>query len=199
MSASSRKGRRNPEETRRRIVEAVVALHEEVGPAATTVTAIAERAGVERLTVYRHLPDERAQIQACSAHWSEDHPLPDDGLWAGIPDPVQRLRTALEKIYEYFRRGGPMLRNVLRDEDEVPALGEIMGPFHGWLRELAGQLSAGWGVEPGSQRVLRAFVGHALRFETWQSLAEEGLQDREAAHLLTRMCRCLATEPWPPT
>jgi len=38
-------------ETRLRIAEATAALHREIGPAATNISAIAERAGVERLTV----------------------------------------------------------------------------------------------------------------------------------------------------
>lgn len=47
-------------ETRARIIEAVVQLHGEVGPRHTTVSAIAARAGVQRLTVYRHFQDDAA-------------------------------------------------------------------------------------------------------------------------------------------
>lgn len=179
-----KRGRGNPEATLRRIVEATVALHEEVGPAATTVSAIAERAGVQRLTVYRHLPDERAVIGACAAHWSDGHPLPDPAVWAGRADPRERLRAALEAVYAYYRGGEAMLGRVLRDEPLVPALSEVMAPWHAWLRELAGQLSAGWGVDAVVQRRLRAAVGHALSFGTWRSLTAEGLTDDETAALM---------------
>src|SRR4051812_13594626 len=92
-------------ETRRRIVEAMVALHGEVGPARTTISAIAERAGVERLTVYRHFEDETAMFEACSAHFAaEVAPPPDPAAWADMPDPAERLRTALLAFYAYFRR-----------------------------------------------------------------------------------------------
>lgn len=187
-------------ETRRRIVEAVVELHEEVGPAFTTVTAIAERAGVQRLTVYRHFPDERALIHACSAHWSDQHPPPDPSGWAGIPDPEQRVRTALAELYGYFRRGAPMLSKVIRDQEEVEPLKAVMGPFHGFLAEVAGALAAGWGVDGEPQRRLRAATGHLVRFGTWRSLAEEGLGPEEAADLGAQWLACMAGQcPAPAT
>lgn len=180
------------EQTRERIVEATRTLHEEVGPAATTITAIAERAGVQRLTVYRHFPDDRALIGACSSDWSEDHPLPDPSSWAALEDPVTRLRAALGELYAYFRDGAPMLEQVLRDEVEVPELAEVMAPWWEYMKEVAGGLAAGWGVEASRQRILRAAVGHALRFRTWQSLDDEGLSDRDAAELMVRLVKCVA-------
>jgi AcrR family transcriptional regulator len=180
------------ESTRRRILDAVVALHQEVGPAATTISAIAERAGVQRLTVYRHFPDESALIQGCSAHWSQAHPPPDPSGWAGIQDPGVRLEAALGELYRYFEGGREMLAQVLRDEGRVPALQEVMTPFWGYMAELAGGLSAGWGVEGEPQRLLRASVGHALRFQTWESLAREGLPTGEAAALMAEFVRGVA-------
>jgi AcrR family transcriptional regulator len=187
MRRRGRPGPKDPAETRRRIVEAAVALHEEVGPAATTISAIAERAGVQRLTVYRHFPDEQAVITACSAHWAADHPLPESAAWAGIADPEVRVRTALGALYGHYRRGAGMLGRVFHDEAAVPALAEVMVPVHAWLRELAGQLSAGWGVTGDAQRRVRAAVGHTVRFETWRSLTAEGLSDEEAVALATSL------------
>lgn len=173
-------------------MEATRALHEEVGPAATTITAVAERAGVQRLTVYRHFPDDEALILACSSHWQEDHPAPDPSSWSGIADPVARLRGALSEIYAYFRRGAPMLERVLRDEEEVPELAEVMAPWWEFMREVAGGLAAGWAVAGDRQRLVRAAVGHALRFETWRSLSDEGLSDEDAVELMTRMVTAVA-------
>src|SRR3954452_18309852 len=81
--------------TRRRIVEAVAALHGEIGPARTTIKAIAERAGVERLTVYRHFGDEGEIFAACGAHFQAKIPPPDPAAWADVVEPAERLRAAL--------------------------------------------------------------------------------------------------------
>lgn len=180
------------EETRRRIVKAIRALHEEVGPAATTVTGIAERAGVQRLTVYRHFPDEGALIGACSADWRADHPLPDPASWTGLRDPRARLRRALTSLYGYYRGGSPMLERVLRDEAEVPELGAVMAPWWDYLREAAAALSAGWGAGRDRQHRLRAAVGHAVRFGTWRSLTDEGLTDDEAVELMAELVEAVA-------
>lgn len=174
-------------ETRQRIVQATRELHEEVGPAATTITAIAERAGVQRLTVYRHFPDDAALIGACSADWSEDHPLPDPAAWSGIQRPPERLRRALDELYAYFEKGTAMLERVLRDEDEVPELEDVMAPWWDYMREVRGGLSAGWGVEPDDQRLLQAAVGHAIRFSTWRTLRSEGLARDQAVDLMARL------------
>ena len=112
----------NQAATRQRIVEAALELHATVGPARTTVIDIAESAGVERVTVYRHFPDELALFSACSAHYRAQNPPPDMSSWAAIKDPVERLRAALGSFYAYYDRVAPMLQNVLRDAETVPAV-----------------------------------------------------------------------------
>src|SRR5215471_7398245 len=64
-------------ETRQRIVEAAVDLHASVGPALTTVSMVADRAGVQRHTLYAHFPDERSLYLACSGLSLERSPLPN--------------------------------------------------------------------------------------------------------------------------
>src|ERR671915_1215643 len=90
---------RRQEETRRRIIEATVELHQTVGMARTTISAIAEKAGVQRLTVYRHFPDERALFHACTGHWRAANPPPEPGPWSQIADPHERLGMALAEVY----------------------------------------------------------------------------------------------------
>ncbi len=180
-------------DTRRRIVEATVELHEDVGPAATTITAIAMRAGVQRLTVYRHFPDDEALITACSAHWTERHPAPDPSRWLGIEDPRRRLEEALAAIYAYYRGGARMVERVLRDEEEMPELAQVLAPWHEYMREVAGGLAAGWGTDVHRQRTVRAAVGHALDFFTWRSLAAQGLSDEEAGELMVGLVAEVAT------
>src|SRR3979490_323343 len=89
------------ERAARRIVAATSALHEEVGPARTTVAEIARRAGVQRLTVYNHFPDDHELFAACSGHWRQAHPMPDMASVFAIEDPRDRLRKALRRLYGY--------------------------------------------------------------------------------------------------
>src|SRR5215472_1724865 len=113
------------DETRQRIVEAVVHLHETLGPAHTSITAIAEEAGVERLTVYRHFPDEQTLFSACTGHYLAANPLPEPADWMQIADPEKRLSVALTEIYAYYQRTERMQFTSARDLPELPAMKRI--------------------------------------------------------------------------
>jgi len=183
-------------ETRQRIVEAMVALHAEVGPARTTVSAIAERAGVERLTVYRHFADETAMFQACSAHFATEVGPPDPAEWAGVAEPAERLRAALLAFYAYYRRGEGMLAHVHRDLPELPALAAVMAPWDAFVGAVRDGLIEGWDAPGPARARLAAAVAHALRFETWHSLARaEALGDEDAAELMVGLARAAAAAP----
>jgi len=182
-------------ETRQRIVEAMVALHREVGPARTTISAIAERAGVERLTVYRHFADESAMFQACSAHFATEVPGPDPAAWAGMAEPAERLRAALLAFYDYYRRAEEMLVHVHRDVPQLPALAAVLSPWEEFVGRVREGLLEGWEAVGPARARLAAAIAHALRFETWRSLARaETLGDAEAADLMVRLARAAAGE-----
>jgi AcrR family transcriptional regulator len=181
-------------ETRRRIVEAVFALHGEIGPARTTIKAIAQRAGVERLTVYRHFADEGAIFAACDAHFRSETPPPDPAAWADIVDPAERLRAALVAFYGFYRRGENMIANAERDAVGLPALAVLMAPRDAILAAVREDLLAAWAVGDRARTRLAAAIAHALRFDTWRSLARvEGLEDAEAAELMVDLARAAAT------
>jgi AcrR family transcriptional regulator len=181
-------------ETRLRIVEALVALHQEVGPARTTISAVAERAGVERLTVYRHFADERAMFEACSAHFTAQVGMPDPAAWAGVAAPADRLRRALLAFYAYYRRGEPMLARVYRDAPELPDLAAVMKPWDAFVADVRRELLEGWGARGAARARLGAAVAHALAFDTWRSLAQEGgLGDEGAAELMVALARVTAS------
>jgi AcrR family transcriptional regulator len=171
--------------TRLRITESAVALHGTVGPARTSISAIAEHAGVRRSTVYRHFPDEAALFAACSAHWRAANPRPELARWRAIDDPDERLRVALSELYAYYRRTEGMLANLVRDEATVPSVQMSFSAFHAYLADAADALMRGRGLRSGVAKRARAAIGHALSFGTWQSLArEQGLDDRQAAELM---------------
>jgi AcrR family transcriptional regulator len=179
-------------ETRERIVKAVVALHREVGPALTTVSAIAERAGVERLTVYRHFADERDLFAACSAHFAAEVPPPDAAEWEDIAEPAARLRAALLAFYAYYRRGEDMISHVQRDAPRIPALAATLAPRKAIVAGVRDALLRGWRVRGRARTRLAAAIAHALRFDTWRSLARaESLGDAEAAELMVALAESI--------
>lgn len=173
------------DETRRRITEATVELHGSVGPARTTVSAVAERAGVQRATVYRHFPDEEALYAACSAHWISEHQLPDLEAWAAIDDPDERLRTALTELYAWFEQGEYMLEKTTRDVTVVPALQPAMATSAMWFQAAAEVLMRGRSLRGLRRRWTAAAIGHAVSFFTWRSLVrEQELSEAEAVELM---------------
>jgi AcrR family transcriptional regulator len=173
------------EQTRRRITESAVALHEQLGPARTSISAITEHAGVRRSTVYRHFPDDEALFTACSSHWATANPPPDPRAWAAIEDPAERLETALRELYAFYGRTEGMFTSLLRDELLVPIVHQLLGGFHGYLRANQDILMAGRGLGGRAARQTRAAIGHALAFPTWRSLTrEQGLADGDAVDLM---------------
>ena len=161
------------EETRRRITESAVALHQELGPAQTSITAIAERAGVRRSTVYRHFPDEDTLFAACSTHFRALNPPPDLGVWSAIEDPARRTEAALEELYSFYARTHEMYESLFRDETLVQSVHRRLRDFYGYLRAAQDVLMSGRNLRGHAARRTRAAIGHALSFATWRSLVQE--------------------------
>jgi AcrR family transcriptional regulator len=180
-------------ETRRRITESAVELHGTIGPSRTSISAVAERAGVRRSTVYRHFPDEEALFAACSSHWAEANPLPDLQRWARIEDPDERLRNALDELYAFYGRTEQMLENLLRDEETVAVVKRLFGAYHHYLAAAREILVRGRPERGRRRDEARAAIGHSLAFATWKSLTrEQGLDDSRAVGLMCAMVAAAA-------
>jgi AcrR family transcriptional regulator len=181
------------EETRRRITAATVELHREVGPVNTTISAVAERAGVQRLTVYRHFPDEPSLLKACSAHWRAGHPAPDPSAWPAIADPEERLRTAVAAFYAYYSSDAAMMAKIRRDAEVMPNLAATIADVRAFMAAAVEILAAGWGARGRRRELLRAAIGHVLEFETWRSLVRrQGLAPERAVEVAAGTVRCAA-------
>jgi AcrR family transcriptional regulator len=175
---------RRQAQTRQRIVEAAVELHTSVGPARTTISGIAERAGVERHTVYAHFPDDSTLFRACSEHWTARHPMPDIQTLAEIDDPVRRLRRALGEMYAWYESVEADLALFLRDASVVPANAEVLGEMTADFATVADAVSKGW----PRRKSVRAAIGLALEFETWRSLVRrQGLSRTQAVDVMARL------------
>lgn len=169
-------------ETRQRIVEAAVDLHSSVGPAATTFSMLAERAGVQRHTLYAHFPDERSLMLACSSLTMERDPLPEAEPWRAVANRYDRLRAGLAAIYDWYERNAALAGCVLRDAEHHTLTGEIVqmrfGPYMADYQEVLGA---------GLDKKQRAVLHLALSFFTWRSLVRDGgLKTPRAADVMVR-------------
>jgi AcrR family transcriptional regulator len=182
------------EQTRQRIAKAAAELHGEVGPVATTVAEIARRAGVSRLTVYKHFPDDASLYPACAAHHIAENPLPDFQSALASEDPVDRVRSLLEVVYAgWYRSWGRMLRNLQRDRRADPVLDEYMGAnSDAALAGFADALAAGFDLSGEQAARLRSLIRVALDFWTWDRLIGEGMDDESAAALMTQSIAAVA-------
>jgi AcrR family transcriptional regulator len=185
----------NQEETRQRIVEATVALHQTVGGQAATISAIAQKAGVERLTVYRHFPDDRSLLMACTSHYLSLNQPPDPGRWAIINEPDVRLRTALTEIYAYHLQTEAMMNSAYRDIDLIPHLKDLLQPLFGYWNSVADILSERFPASEAQRSRIRALVAVAVHFLTWRTLVrEQGMEISTAVEVMTDAIICLASE-----
>jgi len=186
------------QETRLRITRATLELHETVGPALTTRSAIAKRAGVSRPTVYSHFPDELSLGKACSSLDLSENPLPDPWSWEQIADPKRRLRVALSELYDYFRRREGLLANILRDQEmphlrDDPDVREIMRPIIDHWEQMQRALAAGWKSHTSHSRpLLLGAIGLALDFQSWRTMVrKQDMTDEQAVELMVRMVLCV--------
>ncbi len=174
------------DETRQRIVDAAIEFHQTIGPAATTISQIAERAGVGRVTVYRHFPDELTLARACSGQYFERNQPPDPERWRASADAEERLRTALRETYAYHRATRQMISHVLADARDHP----VMAPYHEHWQRATDMLVEPWPVRGRQRKTLRAAIALALSFDTWRTLSEDhGLTDPQAVKLMLRLAR----------
>lgn len=178
------------DETRERIVEAAVALHEQLGPANTSIKAIAEKAGVQRLTVYRHFPDDTSLFQACTSHYFGQHPPPNMGDWAQIEDAGKRSRAALLAFYRYYRSTEEMFSVAYRDIEKVEAIQAPMSQFEAYIDQVRDDLVASWKVKAKNKKSLALTLRHCLRFSTWVSLKNENLSDKKITELVMGWIEC---------
>lgn len=179
------------DETRERIVEAAVKLHEALGPANTSIKAIAEEAGVQRLTVYRHFPDDVSLFQACTSHYLGLHPPPDMAAWSEIADAGERSAGALTAVYRYYRETERMWTVAYRDVDQLAALQEPMSRFEAYLDWVSDDLVTAWNETGAAKKQLQTTLRHALRFSTWKSLRAARLTDKKMAELVQAWLACI--------
>jgi AcrR family transcriptional regulator len=176
------------DQTRQKIIEAAIELHQAKGLVATSMSDIAARAKVGRVTVYRHFPDEEALVGACSGQYFERHPLPDPEPWKAIKSPIERLQRGLRETYAFHRETDAMMSRVYAEARDLP----VMAPYHAHWRQTTDMLVAAWSSKRRSRPLLRAAIALALGYETWRTLIHDhALTDDQAIELMLRLtCDC---------
>lgn len=172
------------EETRARIVKAIVELHEKVGPANTSIKAVAENAGVQRLTVYRHFPNEESMFQACSTAYFAENPPPDMTDWADEVDATRRSNLCLLAFNKYYRRTAGMWKSIYRDVDKVHALQRPIAEYESYLHSVCDDLLTTFRLSVKKKSQCLLTLRHCLLFTTWESLMREELQDKQITELM---------------
>lgn len=180
------------DETRQRIVDATIELHQSIGAAQTTISEIAQRAGVGRVTVYRHFPNEETLFHACSGHYFSQHPFPDLGRWRQIADPLERLKTGLRESYAWYEENEQMIAMALAEARDLP----MMAPYHGYWDDAAGTLASAWRPRGRQRAALKAAIALALSFDTHRTLTrDQGLRIDQAIALMAQLAKSVSTSP----
>ena len=187
-----RRRRDTVERTRERIVEATFVLHATVGPSRTSVRAIAERAGVQRHTVYAHFPELDTLFEACTDHGMRVTGMPDPTEWQATDGPVDRFRRGFAELSRWYRANERMLGNVLAEVDPSAPPSATPDPFERRMRAILASLLEPWDVPPDRESVLHAVMRHAIAFTTWRSLAAGRLSDGQILGILTGMIQAIA-------
>ena len=173
-------------QTRQRITEAAVRLHTTVGPSATSFSAVAEEAGVTRITLYRHFPSKDALFGACMSHWRSLHPPPDPAAWRDTSPFGPRVHRALGELYRWYHENGEDLYPIYRDVAHTPESNQRARRANS--DRMVGALLSDADATGATTRRLRAAAGHAVSYWTWRSLAiDHGLSTREAAALAAQL------------
>lgn len=177
-----------------RIAEAAFELHATVGPAQTSISAVAERAGVQRHTVYHHFPDLTSLMRACTEHGMQVTRTPEAAPWQAIEEPTVRLRHGLGELYGYYGANARLLGNIVRD---LPLMGDVGGSeaFIDRMGALFSALAEGWPGDAAAQRLRMVAIGHAMAYETWRSLTEKSLSDAEAVDLMVGLVTTVVGDP----
>lgn len=174
--------------TRQSIVEAAKELHAKDGVIGTSFEAIAERAGVAQGTVYRHFPTLDELIPACARtiHVLKPiHPEQAGEAVPALPRPSQRLEWLVRGTCDCYERDGGWINAARREEDLVPALGEIGKIQRESLRVLVEAALAGTDIDPDVVPVLAALID----FPFWRSLRDAGLSEAMAADQISALVR----------
>jgi len=170
------------EQTRQRIVDATVDLHNEKGVIGTSMQDIAERAGVALATVYRHFPSIEDLVPACGHRNMELNPLPTEAILDELHTGEECVPVAVEALYTHYERGRRPYEVGRAESVTLPVMARLMDEVAAHVAALV--TAATRPFEPDAKRLGLA-IG-LCDFGVWRSLIRAGLSTDEAATFTAR-------------
>jgi AcrR family transcriptional regulator len=175
------------EATRKRIVDATVAAHRELGIQATSWDEIASRADVGVGTVYRHFRSLDELLPACGAVVTEALALPGDdeipSLFDGARSLRERIRRLVTRLFATYERGAPFIENIRREREDLPAL----EPWHQWIENRFDALSREALLPINPDKHAFDLTRALTDLYTWKAFNRRGLSHQETIETVTRL------------
>jgi AcrR family transcriptional regulator len=172
--------------TRDRIIEATLALHSSVGPGRTSIAQIAERAGVQRHTVYRHFPSQQELLEACSQHYWTTHQWRPVECWSDVRDAAS-LQRELTALYGFYEQNQDVIFRTLHDAAEDPGIEVSLRAYREYVAAVRASLVGSLASSSAGSPDLEVMIEHALAFETWYQLCHgAGATSEQAARLMSK-------------
>ena len=177
------------EATRRRILEATLALHAEKGIFGTSWQDIARRADVSVGTVYKHFPSLEELVPACGElmYAITRPPSLDDApeIFAGASSLEERLERLVFELFDFYERGAPYIETDFQ-ERRLPAVAE----WEAYMRDtIAGLVREALDPAGPDERAVQA-MSALLDFSTYKSFLDRDIQKDQAAKTMNEVLLC---------
>ena len=177
------------EETRRRILEATLALHAEKGIFGTSWQDIARRADVSVGTVYKHFPSLDELVPACGElmYAITRPPSPEDGtrIFAGTGPLEERLGRLVGELFDFYERAAPYIETDFQ-ERRLPAVQE----WEAYMRAtIAGLVREALVSQDPDESTVQA-VSALLDFHTFKSFLDREIRKEQAETTMNEVLLC---------
>jgi AcrR family transcriptional regulator len=177
------------EATRRRILEATLALHAQKGIFGTSWQDIARRADVSVGTVYKHFPSLEELVPACGelVYAITRPPSLDDApeIFAGAGSIEERLERLVSELFDFYERGAPYIETDFQ-ERQLPAVAE----WEAYMRAtIAGLVREALDPAGPDERAVQA-MSALLDFSTYKSFLDRDIQKDQAAKTMNEVLLC---------
>ena len=167
--------------TRRRIVEATLALHDSKGITGTSVRDIAGRARVAPATVLQHFPRMDELIRACGELSDQLVPMPTAGVFIGATTPVERILRMARALFEWWEQLGAGFDHLRIDRRHLPQVDAWFADVARRHRELAATALAGDDESRIDLLVALTTV------DAWRALRDSGMGADRAAGQVSQL------------